>query len=96
MSGDFKLVVKFIDVVVGILMQFNGDVLLGQCLDGKFYVGYWEFFGGKVELGESIFVVLQCEFKEELGIEVLDGEFWCGVEYVYLYVYVCLYFYISC
>lgn len=67
-----------IDVAVGILMQPNGDVLVGQRPEGKPYAGYWEFPGGKVEAGESIFAALQREFKEELGIEVLDGEPWCG------------------
>ena len=43
-----------IDVAVGILMQPNGDVLLGQRPDGKPYAGYWEFPGGKVEAGEAI------------------------------------------
>ena len=49
MSGDSKPVAKPIDVAVGILMQPNGDVLLGQRPEGKPYAGYWEFPGGKVE-----------------------------------------------
>ena len=42
-----------IDVAVGILMQPNGDVLLGQRPEGKPYAGYWEFPGGKVDAGET-------------------------------------------
>ena len=64
---------KPIDVAVGILMQPNGDVLLGQRPEGKPYAGYWEFPGGKVEPGEGIFAALQREFKEELGIEVAQA-----------------------
>jgi 8-oxo-dGTP diphosphatase len=84
-----------IDVAVGILMQPNGDVLLGQRPDGKPYAGYWEFPGGKVEEGESIFAALQREFVEELGINVLCAEPWCCVEHVYPHAHVHLHFYIS-
>ena len=84
-----------IDVAVGILMQPNGDVLLGQRPAGKPYAGYWEFPGGKVDPGETIFQALQREFMEELGIEVLSADEWCGVEHVYEHAHVRLHFYIS-
>jgi 8-oxo-dGTP diphosphatase len=84
-----------IDVAVGILMQPDGNVLLGQRPDGKPYAGYWEFPGGKVEPGESILAALKREFLEELGIEVLSAEPWCGVEHVYPHAHVRLHFYIS-
>ncbi|MDY7577492.1 NUDIX domain-containing protein [Herbaspirillum sp. RTI4] len=84
-----------VDVAVGILMQPNGDVLLGQRPPGKPYAGYWEFPGGKVEKGESILAALQREFQEELGIEVVSAEAWCGVEYIYPHAHVRLHFYIS-
>ncbi|HJV83575.1 NUDIX domain-containing protein [Noviherbaspirillum sp.] len=84
-----------IDVAVGILMKPNGDVLLGQRPEGKPYAGYWEFPGGKVEQGESILEALKREFLEELGVQVLSAEPWCGVEYVYPHAHVRLHFYIS-
>ena len=84
-----------IDVVVGILMQPNGDVLLGQRPDGKPYAGYWEFPGGTVEQGESLFAALQREFVEELGLEVDSAEAWCCVEHVYEHAHVRLHFFIS-
>ena len=84
-----------IDVAVGILMKANGDVLLGQRPNGKPYAGYWEFPGGKVESGESIFDALKREFVEELGVEVVSAEPWCGVEHVYEHAHVRLHFYIS-
>ncbi len=83
-----------IDVAVGILMKPNGDVLLGQRPEGKPYDGYWEFPGGKVEPGEDIFAALKREFMEELGITVLAGEAWCGVEHVYPHAHVRLHFYL--
>lgn len=84
-----------IDVAVGILMQSNGDVLLGQRPEGKPYAGYWEFPGGKVEAGEAILDALKREFVEELGIEIVSAEPWCGVEHVYPHAHVRLHFYIS-
>lgn len=84
-----------IDVAVGILMKPNGDVLLGQRPPSKPYAGYWEFPGGKVESGEAIADALKREFLEELGIQVLHAEAWCGVEHVYPHAHVRLHFYIS-
>ena len=84
-----------IDVAVGILMKPNGDVLLGQRPDGKPYAGYWEFPGGKVERGEAIVDALKREFVEELGVEIVDAQPWCGVEHVYEHAHVRLHFFIS-
>ena len=84
-----------IDVAVGILIRPNGDVLLAQRPPGKPYAGYWEFPGGKVEPDEPILAALKREFMEELGIEVLSAEPWCGVEHVYEHAHVRLHFYLS-
>jgi 8-oxo-dGTP diphosphatase len=83
-----------IDVAVGILMQANGDVLLGQRPVGKPYEGYWEFPGGKVEAGETIEDALRREFVEELGIHIVSASPWCGVEHVYEHAHVRLHFFI--
>ena len=87
--------VRPIDVAVGILMKPNGDVLLGQRPEGKPYAGYWEFPGGKVDPGESILEALKREFVEELGIEVVSAEEWCGVEHVYELAHDRLHFFVS-
>lgn len=84
-----------IDVAVGILMKPNGDILFAQRPPGKPYAGYWEFPGGKVEPGETIFDALKREFQEELGIAVLAADTWCCVEHVYPHAHVRLHFYIS-
>lgn len=76
-------------------MKPNGDVLLGQRPYGKPYAGYWEFPGGKVEPGEAILDALKRELREELGVQVLSAEAWCGVEHVYPHAHVRLHFYIS-
>jgi 8-oxo-dGTP diphosphatase len=84
-----------IDVAVGILLKPNGDVLLGQRPAGKPYAGYWEFPGGKVEAGEAILDALKREFVEELGVQIISADQWCGVEYVYEHAHVRLHFFIS-
>ena len=84
-----------IDVAVGILMQANGDVLLAQRPEGKPYAGYWEFPGGKVENGEDIFAALKREFVEELGIDIISADAWCGIAHHYPHASVRLHFYIS-
>ena len=84
-----------VDVAVGILIKPNGDVLLAQRPAGKPYAGYWEFPGGKVEPGEAILAALRREFMEELGIEIVDAEPWCGIGHVYAHAHVRLHFYFS-
>lgn len=83
------------DVAVGILMKPNGDVLLGCRPEGKPYAGYWEFPGGKVEQGETVLQALKREFAEEIGVEIITAEPWCGVEHVYEHAHVRLHFFIS-
>jgi 8-oxo-dGTP diphosphatase len=84
-----------IDVAVGILLKANGDVLLACRPEGKPFAGYWEFPGGKVEQGESVFDALKREFEEEVGVQILSADAWCGVEYVYPHAHVRLHFFIS-
>lgn len=84
-----------IDVAVGILLKSNGDVLLGCRPEGKPFAGYWEFPGGKVEQGESVLDALKREFEEEVGVQILFADPWCGVEHVYPHAHVRLHFFIS-
>ena len=84
-----------IDVAVGILLKANGDVLLACRPEGKPFAGYWEFPGGKVEQGESVFDALKREFEEEVGVQILSADAWCGVEHVYPHAHVRLHFFIS-
>ncbi len=84
-----------VDVAVGILMKPDGDVLLACRPEGKPFAGYWEFPGGKVEAGESVFDALTREFAEETGVRILSAEPWCCVEHVYPHAHVRLHFFIS-
>ena len=65
-----------VDVAVGILIQPDGSFLLTTRPRGKVYAGYWEFPGGKLEVGESVLDALQRELHEELGIVVQAARSW--------------------
>jgi len=73
----------FIDVAVGILLQPDGRILLGQRPDDKPWPGWWELPGGKIEAGESVQQALTRELEEELGIRVTESAPW--VTYVHEY-----------
>ena len=76
------------EVAVGIIVKEDGSYLLGQRPGGKPYAGYWEFPGGKLEAGESVFQALFRELKEELGIEIAASEPWKVIEHDYPHAYV--------
>jgi 8-oxo-dGTP diphosphatase len=63
-----------VEVAVGVLMNDVGAVLLGQRPVGKPYAGYWEFPGGKIESGESLFAALSRELLEEIDVFIDDAE----------------------
>jgi 8-oxo-dGTP diphosphatase len=58
-----------VQVAVGILVQPNGSFLLTTRPEGKVYAGYWEFPGGKIEVGETVSQALIRELHEELGVQ---------------------------
>ena len=59
-----------VDVAVGVLINPEGEFLLTSRPAGKVYAGYWEFPGGKLEVGESVEDALRRELFEEIGIEI--------------------------
>jgi len=58
-------------VSVGIIIQ-NGCVFVGKRKKHKLYPDYFEFPGGKVEMGESDREAIIRELSEELAIEVQE------------------------
>ncbi len=60
----------YTEVAVGICIDASGRMLMASRPVGKVYAGYWEFPGGKVELGETVPQALQRELQEELGITI--------------------------
>ena len=65
-----------IRVVTGLLIK-DGKILMCQRHAQKeHYPFHWEFPGGKVEEGETLFQALQRELREELEIYVNEAEEW--------------------
>ncbi len=83
----------YIDVAVAVLQRPDGQVLWCQRPPGKPYAGYWEFPGGKVEPGESVWQALVREIQEELGLVIREGGFWFLIEHDYPHAKVRLHLY---
>ncbi|MBK9574878.1 MAG: NUDIX domain-containing protein [Rhodoferax sp.] len=65
-----------VEVAVGVLIRADGSFLLTSRPLGKAYCGYWEFPGGKIEVGETVQDALRRELHEELGIMIESAEPW--------------------
>ena len=76
---------KIINVVAGIIQNFDGRILLARRKPGSHLEGYWEFPGGKIEDGESAEASLERELIEELGISTKTGQFFAESVYTYDY-----------
>jgi len=87
---------KVTRVAVGVLARADGYVLLADRPAGKPYAGYWEFPGGKIELGEDVAVALARELHEELGIDIGPSFPWVTFEFDYPHAYVELQFRLVC
>lgn len=84
-----------VDVAVGVILDREGRFLLAQRPDGKPMAGYWEFPGGKLEVGESVFDALAREFDEELGLAIHAAHPWAQRVFVYPHATVRLHFWRS-
>jgi 8-oxo-dGTP diphosphatase len=58
-------------VVVGIVFNDQNEILIAQRTSHQSHAGYWEFPGGKVELGETLETALLRELHEEVQITPL-------------------------
>jgi 8-oxo-dGTP diphosphatase len=74
---------KIIEVSAAVLQRPDGSFLLAQRPADKIWAGYWEFPGGKVELGETAHDALVRELHEELGITVETVYPWVTRVFVY-------------
>ena len=84
---------KIVEVAAAVILRPDGAFLLGRRPPGGFYAGYWEFPGGKVELGETPREALLRELHEELGIRVETAYPWIVREFVYEHAHVRLHFF---
>lgn len=61
---------ELVHVAVGLIVNSDDEVLVALRHPDSHQGGLWEFPGGKVEHGESVFAALDREFREELGVSV--------------------------
>lgn len=74
---------KVTHVAVAIVQKKNGEFLLASRPVGKPWAGWWEFPGGKVEVGESPAQALSRELQEEIGITPTGVEPWLEKQFDY-------------
>lgn len=65
---------RLVHVAVGVIIGNDGTILIAKRPDEAHQGGLWEFPGGKVEPGETLFEALKRELREELAIETLATE----------------------
>lgn len=64
---------KLIKVVCGVIWK-EDKIFIARKSPEKSLGGYWEFPGGKIEVGEDPKHALERELREELGMQVVVGE----------------------
>ena len=70
-------------MLVGLIGDERGRWLVNQRRAGTPLAGFWEFPGGKLEVGETPLEALRRELGEELGIEVASAEPWLELVHDY-------------
>ncbi len=60
-------------VAVAIVVNSEEKILIARRPEGVHLEGLWEFPGGKLEKGETVFTALQREMAEETGIQIKSG-----------------------
>lgn len=75
--------VDTVRVAAAVLMNAQGHVLISRRPAQAHQGGLWEFPGGKIEPGETVFAALCRELEEELGITVQTGRPLIRIPYRY-------------
>lgn len=70
-------------VAVAIIINSKNEVLITGRLPNKPYADKFEFPGGKVEAGETVFQALQRELLEEVQLHIHHAEPFMQVEHQY-------------
>lgn len=65
---------KIIHVVGAVIYNEEGNILCARRSENMSLPGYWEFPGGKIELGETPQTALRREIKEELYCDIEVGK----------------------
>lgn len=72
---------KTIEVVAAIIK--NDKLILATKRGYGDFINYWEFPGGKIEIGETKEEALLREIREELEVDISIDKFLCTVDYDY-------------
>ena len=72
-------------IVTAAIIRNDQGILLTRRAPGERHAGFWEFPGGKVEVGESFADCLKRELLEELGVRSEVGGILCSSEFNYDY-----------
>jgi 8-oxo-dGTP diphosphatase len=75
--------INLTEVAAAVLQRPDGTFLLAQRPVDKIWAGYWEFPGGKMEVGETPYDALVRELHEELGIAVETAYPWVTRVFAY-------------
>jgi 8-oxo-dGTP diphosphatase len=65
---------KLVRVAVGVIIDADGKILIAKRNVNTHQGNLWEFPGGKIEQGETLFQALKRELHEELAIDILATE----------------------
>jgi mutator protein MutT len=82
-------------VVAAVIINDDGEILITQRPEDVHLGGYWEFPGGKVEMGEREEDALRRELLEETALEICAvDKFWedrfeYDIKTVHLVFYIC-------
>lgn len=66
--------------IAGIIVK-DGKFLIGHRLSTGEMADRWEFPGGKVDPGETPKEAIVREFREEMGVDVMPGDFIASAEF---------------
>ena len=74
---------KVVHVAVAVIENSSGDFLIARRPEHLHMGGYWEFPGGKVEAGETVFQALQREICEEVALDIHAAQPLLKIPFVY-------------
>jgi 8-oxo-dGTP diphosphatase len=70
-------------LVTAAIIKKESKILIGKRAPNRHLAGYWEFPGGKIEIGETPQECLKREIKEELGIIIKVNDLFMENEHQY-------------
>ncbi|PXZ03406.1 8-oxo-dGTP diphosphatase MutT [Gilliamella apicola] len=74
---------KHTEIAVGIIRSQDCQIFITQRGEDSHLAGFWEFPGGKIEVGETPYQTLEREIAEEVDIHIQQSQFLKTFEYSY-------------